>query len=183
MNKNISIGAFSQRQYKNVGAHKDLTNADSNGQNQDMCQVTVVYDKTMGQVSFENLIDGAISVKKGDTVKLTATPNSGYQFVKWVRYSKVPQIVLTSDARTLLSYSTSPTIDFVVNQDIAMGAVFAAEGNGGQVGSNGGNGANGGYEIGVEPHKNESALVSTVKKYWWVLAILLGIYLLKEDKA
>ena len=159
MYKNQSTGAFSQRQYKRVVRSEYDNPTGSNGENANMCSVKVLHDSTMGKVMSESLVNGSISVKKGDSVKLTATPDSGYKFVKWEGVRNVEK-------------ETSPTIDFVVNNDVVLTAIFAAEGAGGEPGG-------GDPE---DPKKNKSVgLESTIKKYWWVLAIILGYLILKED--
>lgn len=163
MYSNQQIGAFSQRQYKNNVSRATNTPLDPStleSEQTGVCRVTVSYNKTMGKVTYENLIDGSISVKRGDTVKLTATPNSGYKFVEWVGSVAIKK--------------TLPTIDFIVNKDVDLEAVFTSENDGVQdVGGSGDS----------ERPKKESDLISTVKKYWWVIAIILGYLILKEDKA
>lgn len=168
MYKNQSTGAFSQRQYKRVVRSASDDANGSNGENANMCSVKVLYDSTMGKVMSESLVNGSISVKKGDSVKLTATPDSGYKFVKWEGVRNVEK-------------ETSPTIDFVVNNDVVLTAIFAAENNGGSVIGNAG--SNGGGYSGVNHNNGSQPLISTIKKYWWVLALILGYFILKEDKA
>ena len=67
---------------------------------------TAVNDATMGSAS------GGGSYQSGATCTLTATPNSGYQFVEWqVNGSQV---------------STSDTYSFTVSDDVTVTAVFEA---------------------------------------------------------
>lgn len=173
MYKNQSTGAFSQRQYKRVVRSASNDANGSNVENANMCSVKVLYDSTMGKVMSESLVNGSISVKKGDSVKLTATPDSGYKFVKW-------------EGVRIVEKETSPTIDFVVNNDVVLTAIFAAENNGGT--NNGGSvignaGSNGGGNSGGNHNKGSQPLISTIEKYWWVLALILGYFILKEDRA
>lgn len=165
MNNNQSIGAFSQRMSKKAYGSNSPLDTDPSSENANMCLVTVNYDHTMGQVTFESLIDGSVSVKKGDSVKLTATPNSGYRFIKWQGVKAVTK-------------ETSPTIDFVVNHDVNIEAVFAKEDKPAAGGAgNGGNGGNGSDGL-----QHESPVVSSIRKYWWVIAIILGYLILKEGE-
>lgn len=69
-----------------------------------------------GKVTGVNLQDGSVSVKKGDNVRLTATPKAGYHFVKW-------QGAPVSSP----SERTNPSISFPVSTNCNVLALFEAD--------------------------------------------------------
>lgn len=131
--------------------------------------VKVACNGDMGRVSGNGLSDGVLTARNGDSVTLTATPKTGYRFVKW---SGVPAT----------TKNTNPTVTFNVTSNLSVAAEFAKEtaGTAYPVGGGGGGGT-------VVDPANPSVTGSTglkalLKKYWWVLAILLGYWLYKEGK-
>lgn len=62
-------------------------------------------------------VSGGGTFQVGTTVTVTATPNSGYTFVKWIYNG------------TELTASTSATYSFTLNQQVDLVAVFEGDGN------------------------------------------------------
>lgn len=119
--------------------------------------VNVRWDRQMGNVTANGLTPGEsagsarLTANAGDTVKLTATPGSGYHFVKWTGGP--------SNGK-----ETNPEYTFQVNNNYDITAVFAADQNGG---------GSGGNNSQVTPVVNATGfnLKAFVKKWWWLLLI------------
>lgn len=69
-----------------------------------------------GKVTGVKLQNGSVSVKKGDSVRLTATPKAGYSFVKW-------QGAPVGSA----AERTNPSISFTVSTNCNVLALFEAD--------------------------------------------------------
>lgn len=186
--KNSLQGAYSQRYSNYLGFHKEGRNDEvlstpekTPGPN---FTVRVSYNSGMGNVAGNGLANGILTARSGDSVTLTATAKSGYHFVKWCGLPTGKE-------------ATSPTLTFTVFSNTSVSAVFAADlgagatatddhkitNQGGFVISPQGGGSTGAAAIeDVVPPTTASGLKATLKKYWWVLAIIAGWYLYKEGK-
>lgn len=145
----------------------------------------VSWDGQMGRVNGNGLVlsddsragSGVLTGEQGITVTLTATPLDGFHFVKW---HGAP-----------VDGKTSKTVSFQMNNNYAIRAEFAADGNGS--GSGSGSGVSG--TIGTSSDAEEVVVTDTViskqstadrviafaKKWWWAIAIVLYV-ILKDRK-
>lgn len=140
--------------------------------NNDNVVIYVKFDATKGKVTGESLVNGEINVRKGDTVKLTATPNSGYVLAGW---EGIPASA---------GSNRGPEVSFVADTNRTVIAKFKAADNGG--GGGGGNGGGGGEGGDPDPDgtgkKKSFDLKAALRKYWWVIAIIVAYYLYKEGE-
>ena len=144
----------------------------------------VSWDGQMGRVNGNGLVlsedsragSGVLTATAGSTVSLTASPLDGFHFVKW---HGAP-----------VDGKTSKTVSFQMNNNYAIRAEFAADGNGS--GNSGGTGVSG--TIGNNDDVAEVVVTDTViskqstadraiafaKKWWWAIAI--GLYVILKDR-
>lgn len=162
MNKGNFQGAYSQR-YSNYTSPSEKNDSIVQTKlNNTIHTVKVAFDGDMGDVTGTSLVNGVASVHSGDSITLTATPKAGYRFVQWIG--------APSSCK-----DTNETVSFNVLSDRDITAIFAVE----ETAEN----PNTDPEVNVVPVAlKENQLVTLLKKYWWVLAILLGYYLYKEGK-
>lgn len=136
----------------------------------------ISWNGTMGRVAGNGLEygngspanSGTITATQGATVTLNAEPKDGFRFVKWTGGP--------SNGK-----ETSKTYTFQMNNNYNIRAEFVA--NDSNQGSGNGSGIGGGIGISTTTtiKKQESGVVSFVKKWWW--AILIVAYIVyKEGK-
>ena len=123
--------------------------------------VKVSCNGDMGRVSGNGLSEGALTAHKGDSVTLTATPKTGYAFVKWL-------------GLPMSQKETDPTVTFTVPSNLNITAVFDKKED-----EPAGEGVNGDTDL---SSTKETGLKALLKKYWWVPAIVAGYWLYKEGK-
>lgn len=169
MYNNRNQGAYSQRYsnylMQNIVGGRDDSQPDTPNEVPSRT-VKVSFNRDMGNVTGNGLENGVLTVKSGDSVTLTATPKSGYRFVKW---TGVPQSTKNTD----------PTVSFNVLKDYSITAVFAIVPNEPLVPSE--------PQVDPEPvdpevRTEKTGVKAVLKKYWWVAAILVVYYLYKEGK-
>lgn len=136
--------------------------------------VTVKWNGNMGKVTGNGLVPDSktgsakATVTTGDSITISATPKSGYRFVKWTG--------------SPVNGNTDESVNFAVNANYTLYAEFAAD-NGGDPG-NGGGGGGGGYTPEDPGTPGSSATTSTgavmafVKKWWW--ALLIAAYIVYD---
>lgn len=164
MKNKVFQGAYSQRYSNYLSTTPSKERDDSviaQPIDNPVCTVKVAFDKDMGKVNGTGLANGVVSVHSGDSITLTATAKSGYHFVKWIGLKATGK-------------DTDNTLTFNVLSDCEITAIFAADETGG--------GSVDDPEPPVNLPQSEKGIVTLLKKYWWVLAIMLGCYLYKEGK-
>ncbi len=133
---------------------------------------------------------GNVTVDKGDTVVLEATPKAGYKFLRWDG--------LTANAQ---SSRGSDELRITVDRNMHITAVFVAENStsttndtpGNVIVNTTGGGTGGGIETGggeetgagtpgLEDTTRSTELLSLLKKYWWIAAIVVGYFIFEEEK-
>lgn len=189
MNKQTYQGAYSRRRFSNF----EIETGGSMGAIPAPKVLKVAWNGTMGSVSGTGGFRvsqettppsyGLATVGAGDTVKLTATANAGYHFVRW------NGIVTVKD--------TSNPVDVKMTQNCEVIAVFAPDtpgehpsdnpsgGNGGEPpvsgggngnGGNGnGNGNGGNHTNGLYGGSIVDQVKPFVKKWWWAILIVAYI--------
>ena len=171
--------------------------------------LTVNWDKEMGRVTANgaNVSEGSLelTVRQGDSVTLTATPKPKHAFKRWTGLSiqgnaqsnTTPTITLTVSRDLTLraefeaesnggGNNGGGNDDGIIDPGIKIPKTDEDPngGNGGN-GNNGGNGSNGSNENNKNNGNGSQSqgLAGTLRRYWWVLAVALGLYLLgKEDR-
>ncbi len=192
MNKQTYQGAYSRRRFSNF----EIETGGSIGAIPAPKVLKVAWNGTMGSVSGTGGFRvsqettppsyGLATVGAGDTVKLTATANAGYHFVKW--------------NGPVTGKNISNPVDVKMTQNCEVIAVFAPDtpgehpsdnptgGNGGEPPVSGGGNGNGGEPpvsgggnggstgmfgfLGVYPMTGEPYLRAFVRKYWWAILIV-----------
>ena len=168
-------GAYSQR-YSNYLMGDKIPSKDKEAQQDTPLEtpsftVSVAFNKDMGNVTGNGLENGSVTVKSGDSITLTATPKSGYRFVKWTGVTAVKDTnpvltfnVLSNSHITAVFATVDPVSGTVTNVfDSVIGPAISV------------------YDV-VPPSAKAFKWKAILRKYWWVLAILVGYYLYKEGK-
>ena len=99
------------------------------------CTIEAIFEKLSytitstssdgGQVHhLGSVIDEELSVKYGETVTLTATPQEGYQFSEWTTIGDADCPALTGDDTSNPEWTQSPRLEFVVEGNCSLEAVF-----------------------------------------------------------
>ena len=173
--------------------------------------LTVNWDKEMGRVnasgSGSNVSEGSLelTVRQGDSVTLTATPLAKHAFKRWTGLS----ILGNAQSNTTPTITLTVTRDLTLRAEFEAESNGGGNNGGGNNddiidpgikiptpgedpnGGNGGNGNNDGNGNNGSNENNENngngsqsgGLAGTLRRYWWVLAVALGLYLLgKEDR-
>lgn len=149
--------------------------------------VNVNWDRDKGNVTGGSLNNGSATVHRGDSITLSATPKSGYKFVRWEGVNLGGNI----------QDNNSSTITLTISRDLNLTAVFAeansSSGSGSQEtpGTGSGSGQNNGSYINPGTIGNGSSSVTNgdimeqakgfLKKWWWAVAII-GYILYKNWK-
>ena len=151
--------------------------------NESTYTVNVEWDALKGSVNNDSMQVGVITARAGDLVTLTATPKSGYRFVKW------------TGGPSTVNGSTSMAVKFNVNNNYTIGAVFEAEDTVGKTPSVGthtgsetqGSGGGGGIidDILTPPEVPSNAgvvdtIMAYLEKYWWALLIVAVLIYTRE---
>ena len=99
------------------------------------CTIEAIFEKLSytitstssdgGQVHhLGSVIDEELFVKYGETVTLTATPQEGYQFTEWTTIGDADCPALTGDDTSNPEWTQSPRLEFVVEGNCSLEAVF-----------------------------------------------------------
>ncbi len=99
------------------------------------CTIEAIFEKLSytitstssdgGQVHhLGSVIDEELFVKYGETVTLTATPQEGYQFTEWTTIGDADCPALTGDDTFNPEWRQSPRLEFVVEGNCSLEAVF-----------------------------------------------------------
>lgn len=142
-----------------------------------VCTAKVSWNGKMGRVNGNGLeladqtpaSSGIITVSKGSSVTLTASPLDGYHFVQWHGGP--------------VEGKTSKSVTFSMNANYSIGAEFAANdpGTGGGGGGNviGGDDEEPAPETPAAVHQ-DGRVMAFVKKWWWAILIVAYVILKKE---